>query len=126
MRVKISFLRDQMSANTIPLHHQALLTESLGKILDQFTTDHSMINYSSLKGTSKIQNGFMRFLSSKVTLVLSSRSEETLEKLIGKIFENPFISVGKMNIIPRSHEVIPDPSFLQKMRYLCISPLIFG
>ena len=86
MRVKISFLRDQMSANTIPLHHQSLLAESLGKILDQFTTDHSMINFSSLKGTSKIQNGFMRFLSSKVTLVLSSRSEEIIEPLYNPLF----------------------------------------
>ena len=82
MRVKISFLRDQMSANTIPLHHQTLLAESLGKLLDQFSIDHSLINFSSLKGTSKIQNGFMRFLSSKVTLVLSSRQEELIEKLV--------------------------------------------
>ena len=125
MRVKISFLRDQMSANTIPLHHQSLLAESLSKLMDQFSTDHSLINFSSLKGTSKIQNGFMRFLSSKVTLVISSRREDLIEKLVSKIFENPFLAVGKMNLIPRSHEVIPDPEFLQKMRYLCISPLIF-
>ena len=124
MRVKISFLRDQMSANTIPLHHQTLLAESLSKLIDQFSTDHSLINFSSLKGTSKIQNGFMRFLSSKVTLVISSRKEDIIEKLVAKIFENPFLAIGKMNLIPRSHEVIPDPEFLQKMRYLCISPLI--
>lgn len=124
MRVKISFLRDQMSANTIPLHHQTLLAESLFTIIDQVSPDRSLINFSSLKGTSKIQNGFMRFLSSKVTLVMSSRREDLIEKLVTKIFEMPYLAVGKMNLMPRSHEVIPDPEFSQKMRYLCISPMI--
>lgn len=124
MRVKISFLRDQMSANTIPLHHQALLADSLFGLIDSFTDDRSLINFSSLKGTSKIQNGFMRFLSSKVTLVLSSRREDLIEKVVAKIFEMPYLSVGKMNLMPRSHEIIPDPEFATKMRYLCISPMI--
>ncbi len=124
MRVKISFLRDQMSANTIPLHHQTLLAESINGIIDQFSTEEAPINFSSLKGTSKIQNGFMRFLSSKVTLVVSSRREDLIEKLVAKIFEMPYLAVGKMNLMPRSHEVIPDPEFSQKMRYLCISPMI--
>lgn len=124
MRVKISFLRDQMSANTIPLHHQTLLTESLFALIDSIGAERNNFNFSSLKGTSKIQNGFMRFLSSKVTLVLAGRNEEQLEKLVNKIFELPYLSVGKMNLMPRSHEIIPDPEFLTKMRYLCISPLI--
>ena len=124
MRVKISFLRDQMSANTIPLHHQTLLAESLYVILDTFGGDRSVFNFSSLKGTSKIQNGFMRFLSSKVTLVVSSRNEDLMEKLVSKIFEMPYLAVGKMNLMPRSHEIIPDPEFQTKMRYLCISPMI--
>ena len=124
MRVKISFLRDQMSANTIPLHHQTLLAESLYQIIDSMGGDRSLINFSSLKGTSKIQNGFMRFLSSKVTLVLSSRSAEQLETMVAKIFEMPYLACGKMNLMPRSHEIIPDPEFSTKMRYLCISPMI--
>lgn len=124
MRVKISFLRDQMSANTIPLHHQTLLAESLYLLIDTMDTDRSVFNFSSLKGTSKIQNGFMRFLSSKVTLVVSSRNPQQLEQLVAKIFELPSLSVGKMNLMPRSHEVIPDPEFTTKMRYLCISPMI--
>ena len=70
MRVKISFLRDQASANTIPLHHQSLLCESLTPMIEAVGGDISQFSFSSLKGTSKIQNGFMRFLSSKVTLVV--------------------------------------------------------
>jgi len=124
MRVKISFLRDQMSANTIPLHHQTLLAESLYQIIESFGGDRNNFNFSSLKGTSKIQNGFMRFLSSKVTLVMSSRDANQMETLVSKIFEMPYLPVGKMNLMPRSHEIIQDPEFTTKMRYLCISPMI--
>ncbi|MBK7682517.1 MAG: CRISPR-associated endoribonuclease Cas6 [Bacteroidetes bacterium] len=124
MRVKISFLRDQMSANTIPLHHQTLIAESLYQQIESFGGDRNLFNFSSLKGTSKIQNGFMRFLSSKVTLVLSARDGQQLEQLVSKIFEMPYLAVGKMNLMPRSHEMIADPEFNTKMRYLCISPMI--
>ncbi len=124
MRIKISFLREHSSANSIPLHHQKLLTDSLGMYMDEISGDRSLFNFSSLKGTSKIQNGFMRFLSSKITLVISSRNQEFAEALVKKIFDNPHLAVGKMNLVPKTYEVIPDPSFQTKMRYLCISPLI--
>lgn len=124
MRIKISFLREHSSANSIPLHHQKLLADSLSEITDTITADRNMFNFSSLKGTSKIQNGFMRFLSSKITLVISSRNPEFAEALVKKIFDQPFLAVGKMNLTPKTYEVIPDPSFQTKMRYLCISPLI--
>lgn len=124
MRIKISFLREHSSANSIPLHHQKLLADSLGEILDQIGGDRFAFNFSSLKGTSKITNGFMRFLSSKITLVISSRDPQLAENVVNKIFDNPYLAVGKMNLIPKTYEVIPDPVFQTKMRYLCISPLI--
>jgi CRISPR-associated endoribonuclease Cas6 len=124
MRIKISFLREHASANSIPLHHQKLLTDSLGVIMDEISGDRSFFNFSSLKGTSKIQNGFMRFLSSKITLVVSSRNQEFAEALVKRIFDSPHLAVGKMHLIPKTYEVIPDPSFQTKMRYLCISPMI--
>src|SRR5688572_21871194 len=112
MRIKISFLREHSSANSIPLHHQKLLADSLWELTDTITPDRTMFNFSSLKGTSKI------------TLVVSSRSQEFAEALVKKIFDRPYLPVGKMNLIPKTYEVIPDPSFQTKMRYLCISPLI--
>lgn len=124
MRIKISFLREHASANSIPLHHQKLLADSLSELMGEITSDKSMFNFSSLKGTSKITNGFMRFLSSKITLVISSRNQEFAEALVKKIFDKPMLAVGKMNLIPKTYEVIPDPSFQTKMRFLCISPLI--
>ncbi len=124
MRFKISFVREQSSSNSIPLHHQKLVTDALGSLIDPITSDRSQFNFSSLKGTSKIQNGFMRFLSSKITLVVSGRNAESTEQLVESVFANKPISIGKMNLIPRQKEVIPDPDFQTKMRYLCISPLI--
>lgn len=124
MRIKISFLREHTSANSIPLHHQKLLADSLWEIIDSLGGDRSAFNFSSLKGTSKITNGFMRFLSSKITLVISGSRQELAEQVVQKIFDNPHLAVGKMYLIPKTYEVIPDPSFQTRMRYLCISPLI--
>jgi CRISPR-associated endoribonuclease Cas6 len=124
MRFKISFVREQASSNSIPLHHQKLVTEALAEYIDPVTDDRSLFNFSSLKGTSKIQNGFMRFLSSKITLVVSGRNRDLCEQVVNAIFLNKRLSVGKMTLIPRHKEVIPDPAFQTRMRYLCISPLI--
>jgi CRISPR-associated endoribonuclease Cas6 len=124
MRFKISFVREQASSNSIPLHHQKLVTDALGRLIEPITSDRSQFSFSSLKGTSKIQNGFMRFLSSKITLVVSGRNREQVEQLVEALFAHKPFSVGKMNLIPRHKEVIPDPDFQTKMRYLCISPLI--
>ena len=124
MRFKISFIREHASSNSIPLHHQKLVTDALGGMIDAISTDRSLFNFSSLKGTSKIQNGFMRFLSSKITLVVSGRNNEFVEHLIKMIFERHHISIGKMNLIPKTQELIPDPVFQTKMRYLCISPMV--
>lgn len=124
MRYKISFLREQRSANTIPLHHQKMVTDALSDLINAITSDHSLFNFSSLKGTSKIQTGMMKFLSSKITLVISGRNDDFVEQLVQMIFNRPYISIGKMNLMPKFKEIIPDPTFQIKMRYLCISPLI--
>lgn len=124
MRVKISFTRDNTSGNSIPLHHQKLIFDSLGTVALEVGGDKNYLNFSSLKGTSKIQNGFMKFLSSKLTLVISSSDDALIEKIVNRIFEKSFFPVGRMNLLPKFKEVIPDPVFETKMRWLCISPLI--
>ncbi len=124
MRVKISFTRDNTSGNAIPLHHQKLIYDSLATVALEVGGDKNYLNFSSLKGTSKIQNGFMKFLSSKLTLVVSSSDDALVQKVVDRIFEKAFLPVGRMNLLPKFKEVIPDPEFSTKMRWLCISPLI--
>ena len=124
MRVKISFSKDNSASSSIPLHHQKLLSATLHELASSFSLDPVPFNFSSLKGTSRIQNGFMKFLSTKVTMVLSSSDEAFLNKLIDEIFSRPYITIGKMNLIAKGQDLIPDPAFQQRMRYLCISPVV--
>jgi CRISPR-associated endoribonuclease Cas6 len=43
---------------------------------------------------------------------------------IQRIFAFPQINIGKLELLPKSHQLIPDPPFTQRMKYVCISPLI--
>lgn len=124
MRIKISFYQESSSADSIPLHHQKLLADALKPVLRSVSDDPSLFNFSSIKGTSKIMKGFMRMLSSKVTLVISSRKKEMLEQAVNALFKEKELTVSKMKLLPKSYVHIPDPEFGVKMRYLCISPLI--
>lgn len=124
MRIKISFLKDQHSGNTLPLHHQKLLNDSLTDILNYLKGDPALFNFSSLKGTSKIQKGLMKFLSSKITLAISSKDINLVEQVTKTIFSQERFFVGRMQLIPKEYQVIPDPEFSTRMRYLCISPMV--
>ena len=124
MRVKISFTRDNTTGNSIPLHHQKLIYDSIKTVVHDVGGNMNQLSFSSLKGTSKIQNGFMKFLSSKITLVISSSNDDLITKLSNRIFEKNFLPIGRMNLLPKGKEVTPDPEFNTQMRYLCISPLV--
>lgn len=126
MRVKISFVRDLNSSNSIPLHHQKLLSSALHEVVSAFSLEPLPFNFSSLKGTSRIQNGYMRFLSTKVTMVISAASTENCNRIIDEIFSRPYISVGKLNLIPKFKEIIADPTITKRMRYIGISPMVLA
>ena len=101
MRVKISFTRDNTSGNSIPLHHQKLIYDSLKTVVHEVGGNMKQLNFSSLKGTSKIQNGFMKFLSSKITLVISGSNDDLITKVSNRIFEKNFMPIGRMNLLPK-------------------------
>ena len=81
-------------------------------------------SFSSLKGTSKVQTGQIRFLSSKVSLVLSAPEADFIDELVKKIFDRRLVSFAKLTLVPKSFEVIPDPEFNTQMKYVCISPMV--
>ncbi len=124
MRIKISFIRDQVSSNSIPLHHQISIYRSLKDFITRLPDTKTFVNYSSLKGTSSVQNGYIRFLSSKITLVISSNNDEYANWIVNAIFEQPSIQIGKLNLIPKYHHVVPEPEYKTQMKYVCISPLL--
>jgi CRISPR-associated endoribonuclease Cas6 len=124
MRVKISFARNRGSNNSVPLHHQKIVSTFINELMQEIPVSTEYFNFSSLKGTSKVQKGFMHFLSSKLSLVISSDNDAFVEELVKKIFEKPMVFIGKLELIPKTHQVIPAPEFKTKMKYIGISPLV--
>lgn len=124
MRVKIFFLRKREVGNSIPLHHQKLVYTAFKEIMDETSVKSDFYNFSSLKGTSKIQNGFMRFLSFKITLVVSSSNDSFVKQWVKNLFEKSSIQIGKLVLTPKTYQLIPEPVFETQMKYVCISPII--
>jgi len=124
MRIKISFLKVHGSSGTVPLHHQKIISAFLEEVIRELPVTSNNYTYSSLKGTSKVQTGQIRFLSSKVSLVLSAPEAEFAEELVKKIFDRRLVSFAKLTLVPKSYEVIPDPEFKTQMKYVCISPMV--
>ncbi|MFM2135899.1 MAG: CRISPR-associated endoribonuclease Cas6 [Bacteroidota bacterium] len=124
MRFKISFLKVHGGAGTVPLHHQKIISACMDEVIREIPSASSFFNFSSLKGTSKVQNGQIRFLSSKVTLVVSAAQDDFAKEWVERLFEKRLVSFAKLTLVPKAYEVIPDPEFKQEMKYVCISPMI--
>ncbi len=124
MRIKISFLKVHGSSGTVPLHHQKIISAFLEEVIREMPIKSEFYNFSSLKGTSKVQAGQIRFLSSKVSLVLSAPEPEFLQMLVDEIFERRLVSFAKLTLVPKSYEVMADPEFKTVMKYVCISPMV--
>ena len=124
MRVKFSFLKSKNNDGAIPLHHQKLISHVMREMMEDLPGHTALYNFSTLKGTSKVQTGQIRFHSSKVSLVFSSVDDKLTEHVIERIFSFQQINIGKLELFPKSHQLIDDPMFNQRMKYVCISPLI--
>ncbi len=124
MRIKISFLKVHGSSGTVPLHHQKIISAFLDEVIREISASSENYCFSSLKGTSKVQSGQIRFLSSKVSLVISSPETDFAEQWVKKIFDRRLVSFAKLTLVPKSFDIIPDPEFKTVMKYVCISPMV--
>ena len=124
MRLKISFLKVHGSNGMVPLHHQKIISALMEELRQEIDVQSSGYTFSSLKGTSKVLNGQIRFLSSKVSLVISAPEEEYVKQWVKKIFDRRLVSFAKLTLVPKSYQVISDPAFETVMKYVCISPVI--
>ncbi len=124
MRIKISFLKVHGSNGLVPLHHQKIISAFMEEVIRELPIQSEFYNFSSLKGTSKVQNGQIRFLSSKISLVISAPESEFAEQWVKKIFDRRLVSFAKLTLVPKAYQVIPDPDFKTVMKYVCISPLV--
>ena len=124
MRIKISFLKVHGSSGTVPLHHQKIISALIDEIIRELNAPTDYFCFSSLKGTSKVQAGQIRFLSSKVSLVFAAPEANFAEQLVQSIFDRRLVSFAKLTLVPKSYDIIPDPEFKTVMKYVCISPMI--
>ncbi len=124
MRIKISFLKVHGSSGTVPLHHQKIISAFMDEVIREIPASSENYCFSSLKGTSKVQSGQIRFLSSKVSLVVSAPETDFAEQWVKKIFDRRLVSFAKLTLVPKSYDIIPDPEFKTVMKYVCISPMI--
>jgi CRISPR-associated endoribonuclease Cas6 len=124
MRTKISLIKVQGNAGLVPLHHQQIVSAFMEDMIREAGQTTERYIFSSLKGTSKVQNGQIRFLSNKVTLVIGSSDRDFLNKINEKIAEKKNHNIGKLSVMAKALEEIPDPDFKTVMKYVCISPII--
>jgi len=124
MRLKISFLKVHGSNGMVPLHHQKIVSAFIDEVLREIPEQSDLYNFSSLKGTSKVMNGQIRFLSSKVSLVISAPDADFVDSWIRKIFEKRLVSFAKLTLVPKSYQTIVEPHFQTIMKYVRISPLV--
>ena len=124
MRIKISFLKVHGSSGTVPLHHQKIISAFMDEVMREIPEATDYFCFSSLKGTSKVQTGQIRFLSSKVSLVISAPDASITEQWVKKIFDRRLVSFAKLTLVPKAYDIIPDPEFKTVMKYVCISPMV--
>ena len=124
MRLKITFQLQTGSYNTVPLHHQKIVSNFLQHINGELQKLPFSFNFSSLKGTTKVQNGMMKFLSNKLSLVVGSADEDYMQLLRQYLETGNLLNLGKMQVKCKNISEIPDAGFNTQMRYVCISPII--
>ncbi|NJO03715.1 MAG: hypothetical protein HC880_20430 [Bacteroidia bacterium] len=126
MRVRIVF-KLKNRGGYVPFHHQHLLSQWIKELARQGGDTYSayhFYNFSGLKGQTKISRNGLHFYSSKVTLVISAKSEDFMNFLLSKIFSFKEIKIGTLQLVPELIEKEKPPQFVQEVKYLCISPMV--
>lgn len=124
MRIKIIFVKTFQSTNLLPLHHQITLSRSLSEFMDRDRDSKTLYTFSTIKGSSNVQDGKISFLTNKLSLVISSNNENFLKSTVSRIFEKHVVKIGKMLLIPKQQQVIEMPEFKTEMKYVCLAPFV--
>jgi CRISPR-associated endoribonuclease Cas6 len=126
MRIKLWFQKAAGIPDnaTISLHHQMILSSFLEEQIKYIPEKSESYCFSSLKGTSKVSDGKIRYLSSKVSLVITAPEKEFINSLLKKLFSLETINLDNLILVPKSYQIISEPDFQTAMKYICISPYI--
>ena len=124
MRIKITFVKTFKSPNTLPLHHQMMLSRNLSPYLESTSDSKILFNFSTIKGSSNVKDGNISFLTNRVSLVVSSNNDDYLKSFVKRIFAKNVVKIGKMLLIPKQQQEITMPEFKTEMKYVCLSPFV--
>lgn len=121
MRIRLVFSLGNKGA-IAPFHHQHILTNALA---DAFGGDlPANLCFSCLKGQTKVTPLGLSYFSTKVSLVISSSSQEVIDQLLKGVFQREVIEVGQLMLTPESVSKEEPPVYEEKTRFVCISPLV--
>ncbi len=127
MRVRVIFLTENIGA-TVPFHHQYIISRLVKEmiVLHEEFSGFKHFTFSGIKGQTKVSREGLQVLSSRITIVFSSPNEKFIEYLMSKIFSYRRLEIANLRIRPESVEEEELPPFTNKMKYLCISPVILS
>ena len=123
MRIRLIFGLNNKGAS-VPFHHQYILSDFIEGVLgkhDGHFSDPDLYNYSALKGQTKVGKDGLQFFSSKVTLVLSSYSEEFISVFVKNLFKYPRVEIGRLILTPLSVEKESLPIMGEEVKYVCFN-----
>ncbi len=125
MRARIIFNLTNKGA-TLSFHHQKLIASLLKEIVSNkyHSNDILPINFSGLKGQTKVRAEGLAYISSKVTLVVSSTDEDFISYLISCIFQRKNLLLGNLILKPEYVEQEIIDIVATETRYLCMSPIV--
>lgn len=127
VRVRLTFTVKNRGA-LVPFHHQFLIAREIKEILarhaDSDLITYPFYSFSGLKGQTRLGNNGLHFNSRRVTIVVSSASEEFLDLLLKSILDTDFLKIGELVLKPEFADKELPVNLDHGTKYVCISPLI--
>lgn len=125
MRVRIIFTLKNKGA-AVPFHHQYLLAALAENLYAEMgpVGGREHVNFSALKGQTRVSKTGLHFYSARVTLVFSSPEVTVIDRFLHRIFARPEIAVGDLQLVPEAVEREELPPFTESVKCVCISPVV--
>lgn len=127
MRVRITFdVRNR--GGLVPFHHQYLISNVFRKILNEAPSEkfsnYPYFSFSGIKGQTRLSRNGLRYNSKKVTIVISSLSEEFIRHLVALLLKQDSVSIGELNLAPEIAEEEAEVLLAGESKFICISPIV--
>ncbi len=127
MRIRVTFNVNNRGG-LVPFHHQYLISEIFRGLLNQdFLSEfknYAYYSFSGLKGQTRLSRDGLRYNSKKVTIVISSMSEQFMRHLVSLILKQDEIEIAELNLTPEIAEEEVSVALDREAKFLCISPLM--